>query len=60
MDVAICLEKIEDKDVWICKYCYKYVHETWIVNWVYYSKKHSFQLCRNKVVFIEVENNIEE
>ena len=59
MDCPICLEKITDDDVWICKYCDKYVHETCIVKWVFYSQKHSCPLCRNKVVFIEVENNID-
>jgi hypothetical protein len=59
MDCPICLEKITDDDVWICKYCDKYVHETCIIKWVFYSQKHSCPLCRNKVVFIEVENNID-
>ena len=59
MECPICLENITDDNVWICKYCDKYVHETCIVKWVFYSQKHSCPLCRNKVVFIEVENNID-
>lgn len=59
MECPICLENITNDDVWICKYCDKYVHETCIVKWVFYSQKHSCPLCRNKVVFIEVENNVD-